>query len=303
MTACSILSGRKLPLVDSDLVSSDEGLMRDDRRPQVGKWRMRNATIAVGMPPGRRARSRSGGTSTEDFARPSFFGRTRCWTIWASFALLLPAWQIAAAGSRAAPAPCPGAAAWREAHRDQLPAALAQRDQARTFNAPDLRAELERRFEEDQRERQKLVVNPQDRAVRNLVQHMDSENLLWLKKLLKDNGIPTVSQVGESGVHWTWVLVQHADEDPQLQARVQPIFAQRYEAGELPADDLARLTDRVLLAAGKPQRFGTQFDWYSGQFKPKGAANIADIEANRQALGLMPLADYACMMSGKLKRD
>ena len=55
--------------------------------------------------------------------------------------------------------------------------------------------------------------------------------------------------------------------------------------------------------AGKPQRFGSQFDWYSGQFKPKGAGNIADIEANRRALGLMPLADYACMMNGKLKHD
>jgi hypothetical protein len=132
---------------------------------------------------------------------------------------------------------------------------------------------------------------------------MDADNLIWLKKLVKDNGIPTVAQVGESGVHWTWLLVQHADDDLQFQISAQPIFAQRQEAGELPADDLAKLTDRVLLAAGKPQRFGTQFDWYSGQFTPKGAAKIADIEANRQALGLMRLTDYACMMNGKLKRD
>jgi hypothetical protein len=217
--------------------------------------------------------------------------------------LLLPAWQIEADASREAPKPCPGADAWQEAHRDQLPSALAQRDQARTFSAPELRAELERRFEADQRERQKLVANPHDREVRNLVQRMDMENLTWLKRLVKDNGIPTVAQVGESGVHWTWLLVQHADDDPQFQMSVQPIFVQRQKAGELPADDVAKLTDRVLLAAGKPQRFGTQFDWYSGQFKLKGAGNIADIEANRQALGLMPLADYACMMNAKLKHD
>jgi hypothetical protein len=66
---------------------------------------------------------------------------------------------------------------------------------------------------------------------------------------------------------------------------------------------LARLTDRVLLAAGKPQRFGTQFDWFSGRFKPKGIVNLADIESNRSSLGLMSLADYACMMNGKLKRE
>jgi hypothetical protein len=159
---------------------------------------------------------------------------TRCWTRWATLLLLLPAWQIEADASREAPTPCPGADAWQEAHRDQLPSALAQRDQARTFNAPELRAELERRFEADQRERQKLVAKPRDREVRNLVQHMDMENLTWLKKLVKDNGIPTVAQVGESGVHWTWLLVQHADDDPQFQMSVQPIFVQRQKAGELP---------------------------------------------------------------------
>jgi hypothetical protein len=226
----------------------------------------------------------------------------RSWTTWASLALLLPVWRIEDAASRETSASCPGAAAWREAHRDQLPAALAQRDQTRTFSAPELRAELERRFEADQRERQKLIADPRDRDVVTRVQRMDMENLVWLRNLLKVNGIPTVAQVGESGVQWTWLLVLHADDDPQFQLSVQPIFVQRQEAGELPADDLARLTDRVLLAAGKPQRFGTQFDWYSGQFKPKGAGNIADFEANRQALGLMPLTDYACMMNRKLQR-
>jgi hypothetical protein len=216
--------------------------------------------------------------------------------------LLLLAWLTSAAAARAE-TPCPGAEAWREAHSRELPAALAQRDQARTFSAPDLRADLERRFEADQRERRQLVANSQDRGARGRVVQMDMENLAWLKKLMKENGIPTVAQVGESGVHWTWLLVQHADGDPQFQMSVQPIFAQRQEAGELPAEDLARLTDRVLLAAGKPQRFGTQFDWYSGKFKLRGTVNIADIEANRQALGLMPLADFACMVNGRLSRD
>jgi hypothetical protein len=217
--------------------------------------------------------------------------------------LLLSPWQIEAAESRETSPACPGAIAWREAHRDQLPASLAQRDQTRTFSAPELRAELERRFEADQRERQKLIAAPHDRDIENRVQRMDTENLVWLKNLVKDNGIPTVAQVGESGVHWVWLLVQHADDDPQFQLSVLPIFAQRQEAGELPADDLAKLTDRVLMAAGKPQRFGTQFDWYSGQFKPKGAGNIADIEANRHALGLMSLTDYTCMMNRRLKHD
>jgi len=229
---------------------------------------------------------------------------SRFWGFSASIALLLAAGEVQAAdASRDSSPPCPGAAAWREAHRDQLPPAMAQRDETRTFSAPDLRSELQRRFEADQHERQRLIANPRDRNVVETVQRMDKDNLAWLKTWVNVNGIPTVAQVGESGVHWAWLLVQHADDDPQFQLGTQPQFAQRQAAGELPAEDLARLTDRVLLAAGKPQRFGTQFDWFSGRFKPQGAVNMADIENNRSALGLMPLADYACMMNGKLKRD
>jgi hypothetical protein len=202
---------------------------------------------------------------------------TRFWGCWASIALLLPANELKAAeSSRETSPPCPGAAAWREAHRDQLPPAMAARDQSRAFSAPELRAELQRRFEEDQRERQLLVANSKDRKILAAVQHMDADNLVWIKNLSAGTGIPTIAQVGESGVHWTWLLVQHADDDPQFQLSVQPVFA---------------------------QRFGTQFDWLSGRFKPKGIVNVPDIESNRSSLGLMPLADYACMMNGKLKRE
>ena len=229
---------------------------------------------------------------------------TRSWAPWASVALLLTVVaELAVADPRGETSPCPGAAAWRESHRDQLPPAMAQRDEMRTFAAPELRSELQRRFEEDQRQRQRVLANLKDLNLADDVLRMDADNLQWLKKMVSDSGIPTVVQVGESGVHWAWLLVQHADDDPAFQLSVQPVFAQRQAAGELPADDLARLTDRVLVAAGKPQRFGTQFDWYSGRFKPKGVVNMAEIEANRRQLGLMSLKDYACVMNRKLKRE
>jgi hypothetical protein len=131
---------------------------------------------------------------------------------------------------------------------------------------------------------------------------LDAGNLAWLEKLLQDEGVPTAQQVGERGVNWTWLLVQHADRNPQLQAAALPMFAKRYEAGELPADDFAKLTDRVLIALRKPQRFGTQFNWLSGKFDIRHAGDLSAIDANRRELGLMPLADYACMMTEKLKK-
>jgi hypothetical protein len=178
---------------------------------------------------------------------------------------------------------------------------MAARDATRTVTDPDLRQELQERFAADQRARKDYLAAPHDPAVARRVDRLDAQNLDWLKALVRDRGIPTAAQVGENGLKWVWLLVQHADRDPQLQATVLPTFVKRYQAGELSGDDIARLTDRILIAQGKPQRFGTQFNWLSGQFEPRQAGDIVEIDAHRQELGLMSLTDYACMMSAKSK--
>jgi hypothetical protein len=114
--------------------------------------------------------------------------------------------------------------------------------------------------------------------------------------------MPNAEQVGEHGLQLVWLLVQHADADPKLQALALGEFEERYKSGEFSADSLAKLTDRVLLAKGKSQRYGTQFDWFTGRFDPKENLKISEIDARRAELGLMPLSDYACFMTSALQR-
>jgi hypothetical protein len=196
--------------------------------------------------------------------------------------------------------PCPGAAAWQAAHPEESPEAMALRDGQRMYTDPDLRKQLKERFDEDQRARREYIKSPHDPDIARRVETIDSQNLIWLRNLVRDKGIPTVQQVGELGVHWAWLLVQHADRDRNFQASAQVVFAKRFEAGELPADDLAKLTDRILVAQGKPQRFGTQFDWLSRKFDTRNSGDLSEIDANRRKIGLMPLEDYACTMNAKL---
>jgi hypothetical protein len=198
------------------------------------------------------------------------------------------------------PPACPGAAAWQAAHPAEAPSAIDQRDAARHFTEPEIRRELQDRFEADQRARRAYIKSPHDSNLNLAVERLDADNQTWLKELVRDKGVPTAAQVGENGVKWAWVIVQHANAQPEWQASLQPEFEKRYQAGELSADLLAKMTDRVLLAQGKPQRFGTQFDWLSGHFNPRGAIDIAQIDAHRSAIGLMPLADYACLVNQKL---
>jgi hypothetical protein len=140
------------------------------------------------------------------------------------------------------------------------------------------------------------LAEPGNTELADAVDSLDTENVAWLRNLVATNGFPTAAQVGKDGVHLAWVLLQHADQDPKLQSDLLPTLEQRFSAGELPANDLARLTDRVLIASGKPQRYGTQFDWFAGDFSLPEQSKVVELDAARSQLGLMPLVDYVCTL-------
>jgi hypothetical protein len=220
--------------------------------------------------------------------------------------LALAAGQAAASDPVSAPSPeagvkCPAAAAWEEAHKGELPEAMLKRDSERSLAKSELLAELRKRADRDQQTRREWLAHSSNGALGEAVNRVDQGNIAWLRELMATGGLPTSAEVGEWGVHLTFVLLQHASTAPELQRKALPILVQRYEAGELPATDLARLIDRILVEQGKPQRFGTQFDWLSGKFPLPDAARLTEIDANRAQLGLMPLADYACHMNEGLR--
>jgi len=189
--------------------------------------------------------------------------------------------------------PCPGAAEWNRNHSSEV---HSDGGVATNPSNPSLSAELHARFEEDQDARRQWLAEPKNEVLALNVERIDTSNLDWLRKTIAQTGFPSASQVGNEGVHFAWLLLQHADTDPALQSKLLPVLEQRYSAGELPANDLARFTDRILKAHGKPQRYGTQFNWMADDFKiPQGKA-LARIDSDRSRLGLMPLTDYVCTL-------
>ena len=75
--------------------------------------------------------------------------------------------------------------------------------------------------------------------------------------------------VGGDGEHAAWLLAQHADSDPEFQRICLDLVTQAVACGEALPTELAYLTDRVLLAEGKPQEYGTQFKGHKGRWVPQ----------------------------------
>ena len=193
-------------------------------------------------------------------------------------------------------ADCPGASAWALEHAVASEAPHTQGDDRSAALESALLDELKHRVEKDQAARKRWLADRDNAEFADAVDSVDSENVAWLRKLVASKGFPTAAQVGNEGVHLAWVLVQHADQDPQLQNSLLPTLEQRFHAGERPANDLARTTDRLLIANGRPQRYGTQFDWFAGDFALPERRMLAEIDAARAQLGLMPLVDYVCTL-------
>ena len=147
-----------------------------------------------------------------------------------------------------------------------------------------LRAELLRRVEKDQAARNSL--DP------DAMQEADGENLPWLKDVVAERGWPGASLVGDDGAHAAWLLAQHADVDPVFQRRCLDLLAAAVRAGEATERELAYLTDRVLLAEGQAQVYGTQVTRRGDAWVPQNLRDAAGVDERRAAVGLEPLAEY-----------
>ena len=125
-----------------------------------------------------------------------------------------------------------------------------------------------------------------------LVGAIDSLNTAWLKGVVAKRGWPTISEVGEAGASDAWLLVQHADRDRPFQREVLGLMEAAVAKGEASGSDFAYLTDRIRLAAGEPQVYGTQLNVVDGQPVPSEIEDADGVDARRAEVGLTPLEDY-----------
>jgi hypothetical protein len=159
-------------------------------------------------------------------------------------------------------------------------AALAARDQQNRTKIGDVIARVGR-------------ASAQGDSVMRALDAADAPLLARLRAIVAERGWPGRSLVADDGAHAAWLILQHAP------AEVQRILVPRVRAaiagGEGRLGDLALLEDRVRVADGRPQLYGSQLQWPASG----GGAAVLDslavpacVDLLRSAMGLEPLADY-----------
>ncbi|MFI9591177.1 DUF6624 domain-containing protein [Nonomuraea sp. NPDC052265] len=163
----------------------------------------------------------------------------------------------------------------------------------------ELRDELLRRMDRDQAVRTVAPLGvPLPREIDEEWDAVDTGNTAFMKGLIAERGWPGNDMVGEEAAHVAWVLIQHADLDLEFQRSCLPLLRAAVDAGQAKASDLAYLIDRVRVAEGRPQVYGTQYWVQDGVFGPRPTEDPDRLDKRRAEVGLAPQADY-----GRTMRD
>ncbi len=160
-----------------------------------------------------------------------------------------------------------------------------------------LREELLAMLVEDQAVRTGIPPPGDDRTSEELFAQwlvVDAANAERMSEILDAHGWPGWSLVGREGSEAAWALVQHADADLELQKRGLRLLEAAVAADDASAGDLAYLTDRVRVAEGEPQLYGTQLQMGpDGEPMPRTPIeDEANLDARRAAAGLSTWAEY-----------
>lgn len=118
--------------------------------------------------------------------------------------------------------------------------------------------------------------------------------------ILEEHGFPGYDLVGERGSKSFWLIVQHADHDPEFQQLVLDSMKIQVRRQNANPGNFAYLTDRVRVNTDRQQLYGTQMDYnfeICQAFPKNGLEDEQAVNQRRKEMGMEPLEVYLNQVS------
>ena len=127
-----------------------------------------------------------------------------------------------------------------------------------------------------------------------------ARNAERLRRAIESVGWPGADLVGPDGAEAAWLVLQHAIAEPDLLRRALPLLETAAREGRADPAHAAMLEDRIRFFEGRPQRYGTQFDWDAeGNLSPGEVEDPQRLAERRRAVGLPPLEEQMEMVRSR----
>jgi len=124
------------------------------------------------------------------------------------------------------------------------------------------------------------------------MQALHDKNAEILAGIIDEIGYPTMTKVGKQASEAAWLVIQHSISKPDFMRKCVTFLRVAVAANEAAPQNLAYLTDRIAVFEGKPQLYGTQFDWdEKGQLSPNAFDDLDEVNRRRKLIGLNTLEE------------
>lgn len=125
-----------------------------------------------------------------------------------------------------------------------------------------------------------------------LIQQIDSVNLIKIKGILAKYGWLGSDVIGGTGNLTFFLVIQHADLTTQQ--KYLPMMREAVKNGKASAQNLALLEDRVALGEGRKQTYGTQIgrDKINNTYYVLPLEDPDNVDNRRSKIGLQSMTEY-----------
>jgi hypothetical protein len=147
--------------------------------------------------------------------------------------------------------------------------------------------------EEDQQVRAELARDGHlFRGYHPRLAEVNSRNAERLQEIIELHGWPGRSLVGDRAARAAGLVLQHAIAYPKLMRNGLRLVGEAAARGEASRAEVAILEDRIRVLEGRPQLYGTQYDWDErGEMSPLPIEDPERVDECRLAIGLPRLAE------------
>lgn len=133
---------------------------------------------------------------------------------------------------------------------------------------------------------------------------LHNENAKELSEIIDSIGYPTPDKVGKEASEAAWLVIQHSIGQPDFMKNCARLLENAVNENKANPVNLAYMTDRIAVFEGKPQLYGTQFDWdENGELSPNSIDDLSKVNERRKSIGLNTLEEQTRIMRGRVKSE
>lgn len=136
------------------------------------------------------------------------------------------------------------------------------------------------------------------------MKELHNRNAELLNDIIDEIGYPTIKKVGKEANEAAWLVIQHSIVKPAFMKKSAALLEIAVNENNADPKSLAYLIDRIAVLEGKPQLYGTQFDWdETGNLNPNLYDDLIKVNERRKSIGLNTLEEQTEVIRRQAKNE